>query len=146
MSDLISGQRTFFLGVSSLGVGSTTTVPFVDTAGNVIKCNYVSITAARDSAGVGMVGFELSGPSRQGDMVVNGLTIDPASPETSSILGFGGVVTQSATEKFVWHGSNGELASAVKIRAGEGGAVVGITFGNIKPWNMLRDYTVDDGV
>mgnify|MGYP003116618628 CR=1 FL=1 len=46
MKELGSGQRTYVLGVSGTLTArqhTTVDIPFTDTAGNVIRCNYCSI-------------------------------------------------------------------------------------------------------
>ena len=43
--DLRTGQRTFYVGLSGLADGSVTEIPFRDSAGNNIKCNYFKISA-----------------------------------------------------------------------------------------------------
>jgi|15BtaG_2_1085339.scaffolds.fasta_scaffold00256_3 hypothetical protein len=147
--NLQTGQRTFCLGLSGLGLanGATQTVdvPFVDSAGNGMNCNYFklhvsegNITGNKNFAGVIA---EVSGVAHEGDAVTDALSALTASPNTSGICGvgvsLGGLGSAQSTE---WHGSNGQVATGIKliITADEDDFVVMITYGNLYPLNPLR--------
>lgn len=141
--DITTGQRTYYLAVSSGQAGITFDVPFRDTAGNIINCNYVKIDAVGGTGGlVGSFVAELSGLSRVGNMTLNQLSAvtNTATPNTSGILGIGAAYSISIKGEAVWHGSNGEICNGVKIRFQSSGTntTFGITYGNLLPFNTLR--------
>tara|TARA_R110002020_G_scaffold1459_15_gene6619 strand:+ start:5271 stop:5738 length:468 start_codon:yes stop_codon:yes gene_type:complete len=145
--DLTTGQRTFCLGLSGLGGSNGLTeaidVPFVDSAGNVIRCNYVKVAAGSYGGnGRAAVLVELSGVSHIGDAVTNSLSALSATPAPSGVCGFallGGYL--QSPDRDEWHGSNGEVATGVRLIttctvASTVNAV--ITYGNLFPLNTLR--------
>jgi len=146
-----TGQRTFFIAVSGI-VPFTSYVPFFDTSGNPIKCNYISVQVTNGSvAGNGYAAFEVSGVSK----VTSINNIQTATARTnvqaSGIVGFGipygGGRLLGSHE---WHGSNGEVAVGLTIKTtthtvAPNGAIVGITYGNLLPYNSLRANSYDKG-
>jgi hypothetical protein len=139
-----TGQRTFFYAVSGT-IPLNLYVPFLDTAGNPIKCNYVNIAATNATVGGnGYLAVELSGLSR----VTSINSIQPATfhtnPQASGICGFGfpyggGRIVNSQE----WHGSNGEVAVGATLRNNGHSAagpqiIIGITYGNLLPFNPLK--------
>ena len=92
--DLVTGQRTFCLGLSANTTVDTSQVwdvPFVDSAGNVMKCNYVDVSVqADDAAAIGILAFELSGLVTEGNAVLDGLSSISTitTPNASGICGF----------------------------------------------------------
>lgn len=142
-SDLHTGQRTFYVGLSGLGDGVITEVPFRDSAGNDIKCNYISMSVAVDGGAGDLGGLvaELSGVSHKGDMITDTVSALNSTLEGSGICGFGVVATRNGlAAPFEWHGSNGEVATGVKLQTTTTGTsiFVGITYGNLYPLNSLR--------
>lgn len=144
--DITTGQRTYFLGLSSTLSSFDIDIPFRDTAGNIINCNYVKIENTVN-AGNGTFVAELSGLSRVGNMTLNNLRAGYAVTTTgqtltfSGILGIGGAIGQGANPVAVWHGSNGEVCNGLKLRVafGFGGSqYFGITYGNLLPFNITR--------
>lgn len=137
-----TGQRTYFISASgTLTASQILTIPFEDTSGNVIKCNYFKITgAASTAAAILAVAVEPSGLSRVGDMVLNSLSAlkDYTALNGSGILGIGGV-TCGGTLQEVWHGANGEVCNGVRLHIVSSGTwAIGITYGNLIPFNPLR--------
>ena len=154
------GQRTFCIGVSGIssrGSGTLLDVPFVDSAGNLIKCNYFSIQAQTHDYGsldFGVLVAEVSGIAHLGDM--ESLAIRPLSStlSPSGICGVGSVLYRTG-RKTQWHGSNGQVATGVKIVSTV--TIFGlqttpkmafvITYGNLFPLNSRRlEQSYDAGV
>jgi hypothetical protein len=144
--DLTTGQRTFCLNLSGLSVPDKTTVthvPFRDSAGNLIKCNYVRVSASKGGGSNSPNGVlvELSGVSHIGNAVLNELSGISATVNPSGVCGFGLLCPYLAVDSGEWHGSNGEVATAINLVIG-GGASVGdsysITYGNLFQLNPLR--------
>jgi len=152
--DIVTGQRTFCLGLSGLGIADKTEtldVPFVDSGGNLIKCNYISIrtTSTVSFLNAGLL-VELSGVSHVGDAVTDSLSALSATPAPSGVCGFAvpcGYLTEGAGE---WHGSNGQVATGVRliVTSDKLDAVnILITYGNLFPLNSLRlEQSYDAGV
>jgi hypothetical protein len=148
--DINTGQRTYFISAS----GTTTTsqvlaIPFEDTTGNIIRCNYFKLTgAASPATAILAVVAEPSGLSRVGDMVTNQLSAlkDFTALNGSGILGIGGV-TCGGTLQEVWHGANGEVCNGVKLHIVSSGTwAIGITYGNLLPYNPVRGMPVTNAV
>jgi len=149
--DLQTGQRTFFLGLSSLADGSVTEVPFVDSAGNEIRCNYFEINAVGSNTINGSDGFfaaQVSGVPHVGDFVVDEVSAAKTTVQTSGICGVGGAVAAGGTSKATWHGSNGQVATGIKIHIVAGQPLnLAITYGNLYPLNSIRlGQSYDNGL
>jgi len=151
--DLVTGQRTFCLAVSGLGIADATQtldVPFVDSGGNLIKCSYFRAWAYADAATtVGAVAVEVSGVSHTGNVILNSLSAVAATANTSGICGFSLPIGDvPITDE--WHGSNGQIATGVRlvITADTASDVtVGITYGNLFGLNSRRlEQSYDAGV
>jgi len=141
--DLVTGQRTFYLGLSGTAPEPNNVIHdviFRDTSGNDIKCNYFKVSTVIDGI-VGLAGAwvaELSGVSHTGDMVTDTVSSVEASPSVSGICGIGGVMCAAPTSE-EWHGSNGQVATGFKLQVmSEGVWFIGITYGNLFPLNTLR--------
>ena len=154
--ELGSGQRTYVLGVSgalSPKVDLVVDIPFTDTAGNVIRCNYCSIqlgSTVSVSHTTGVI-LELSGLSRQGDMTTNDIKVfqDDGALQGSGILGIGVCGAAGESKQVEWHGANGEVATGAKMKVLSEHDVyhVFITYGNLYPLNNLRlEQSYDRGV
>ena len=90
--DLVTGQRTFCLGVSGDGVAEgtlTQDIPFVDSSGNNIKCSYFKMELAGTNGASKTLGVvaEVSGISHVGDAVTDSLSALSATPAPSGICG-----------------------------------------------------------
>lgn len=148
--DITTGQRTYFIGVSSTTRNFDVDVPFKDTAGSAINCNYVHIQACGNSQN-NNGGFvaELSGLSRVGNMDLNSLSALRFNTNLngSGILGIGGVFGGGANGTAVWHGSNAEICNGMRLRVTSdmGSTYFGITYGNLLPYNILRSDLYDKG-
>lgn len=147
--DLVTGQRTFYVGVSGVTDGAITEIPFRDSASNDIKCNYIQVVLALDSdQAQDLGGFvaELSGVPHEGDMITNTLSaLNATSPPASGICGFGGFAARGSTSDAIeWHGSNGQVATGIKIQTAltqsntSNTASYAITYGNLYPLNTRR--------
>ena len=141
--DLVTGQRTYCLGLSANTLAGTTPhydVPFVDTAGNAIRCSYVEVSVMADGpTAVGIIAFELSGLVTEGNAVLNTLSAI-ASPNTSGVCGFNMVLGAVASTR-TWHGSQNQIVTGVRIlpRIDEvDNIVIAITYGNLYGLNSGR--------
>jgi hypothetical protein len=149
--DLVTGQRTFYIGVSGLADKSLTEIPFRDSAGNEIKCSYFRITGrTSEAAGVyGAVVAELSGVSHTGDMVTDALSAVQATVPASGICGVGFVGGPDGDAE--WHGSNGQVCTGIKVQVQcedvSKTVAIGITYGNLYGLNSMRlEQSYDAGV
>ena len=149
--DITTGQRTYFLAVSSAS-NFVADIPFRDTAGNIINCNYIKIDSTTNGAGSnGCYVAELSGLSRVGNMTLNSLSACKSITNFngSGILGIGCAFGGGTNGTSVWHGSNGEICNGIKLQLflqGAGASViVSITYGNLIPYNVLRSDMYDKG-
>ena len=145
--DLITGQRTFCIGVSGAGIVNETItqdIAFVDSSGNNINCNYFKLQVGGTNAASKVLGVvaELSGVSHVGDAVTDSLSALSGTPATSGICGIGTVAAYFQKGEEVWHGSNGQVATGVKLVITNIGANadynIMITYGNLYPLNTLR--------
>ena len=137
-----TGQRTYYISASGTSTPSLVIdIPFKDTSGLPLKCNYFKLTAAASQAlSLISVVAEPSGLSRVGDMVLNSLSAlkDYTALNGSGILGIGGVACGGPIQE-VWHGANGEVCNGVKLHIVSVGTwAIGITYGNLIPFNPLR--------
>lgn len=153
--DLVTGQRTYCLGLSANTVAGATPhydVPFVDTAGNAIRCSYVEVSVMADGpTAVGIIAFELSGLVTEGNAVLNTLSSVTAiaSPNTSGVCGFNMVLGGVASTR-TWHGSQNQIVTGVRILPQIDEAdniVIAITYGNLYGLNSGRlEQSYDAGV
>jgi len=150
-NDLVTGQRTFYLGVSGLANESITEIPFRDSAGNDIKCSYFRITGRNDQAASNYAAIvaELSGVSHTGNMVTDALSAVQAAVPGKGICGVGFVAGPEGSAE--WHGSNGQVCTGVKVQvqseSNTGTIAIGVTYGNLFPLNSLRlEQSYDAGV
>lgn len=154
--DLVTGQRTYVVGVSGTLTAHTVhtvDIPFTDTSGQLINCNYCKVqlgsagAAGKSTAAI----LELSGLSREGDMVTNTLSgfQDDANLGGSGILGIGVCNGYLAANNVAeWHGSNGEVATGVKVQLHSSDTTYRmiLTYGNLYPLNTLRlEQSYDKG-
>lgn len=155
--DLITGQRTYVLGVSGLISAHHPhfiSVPFTDTAGNVIRCNYCSCELIAGNSQNKQQGLflELSGPPRQGDMESDGIQVfndDGNLTNLSGVLGMGVGGNSGDSRISEWHASNGEVATGAKIQvvSEDGVYLIILRYGNLYPLNTLRlEQSYDKGV
>ena len=154
--DLVTGQRTFCLGVSGDGVAEgtlTQDIPFVDSSGNNIKCSYFKMELAGTNGASKTLGVvaEVSGISHVGDAVTDSLSALSATPAPSGICGIGAVAAYLQTGASEWHGSNGQVATGVRLVITNVGPstpyFIMLTYGNLFPLNSLRlEQSYDAGV
>ena len=159
MSKIATGQRTYFLGLSSVTqLSETFNIAFKDTAGNNIKCNYFNIDIANSRMNAGdclTLVAELSGISTSGTITSNNITqINKFYTvlNGSGICGVGTVVGGAGKSSVEWHGTNGDVCTGLKIKV-EGNfntagatTIYGITYGNLIPYNILRGAQYDKGI
>jgi hypothetical protein len=143
--DITTGQRTFYLAASGSIKAGTFDVPFVDTSGKNITCNYFSIMATTPTNGnLLSIAAEASGVAKTGNMILNSLSSMSVytSINTSGICGLGVVASHGSVGNAVWHGANGELCNGLKIQVlnhvNNPEWTIGITYGNLLPYNPIR--------
>lgn len=145
--DLVTGQRTFCIGVSGEGIVHQTItqdIAFVDSSGNNINCSYFKLQVAGTNGAPKVLGVvaELSGVSHVGDAVTDSLSALKGTVSTSGICGIGTVAAYFQRGEEVWHGSNGQVATGVKLVITTIGANadynIMLTYGNLYPLNTLR--------
>jgi len=95
--DLVTGQRTFYLGLSGVSPNPNNVIHdviFRDSGGNDIKCSYFRINALVDAtvANSGAWAAELSGIPHTGDMLTDSLSSVSNTVATSGICGIGGAM------------------------------------------------------
>lgn len=147
--DLNTGQRTFCYYLSGVNaLNSTTSVPFQDSAGNVIKCNYVNVQLnVNGTAGqVGSLIVELSGISA-GD--AEDLSLGHPAANTvpaSGVCGFSMAgVARGKPAEYTWCASNGDEPAGLKLfYRGDAAANIAITYGTVRPRNVLRSKEMYD--
>jgi len=149
--DIQTGQRTYYLSVSATGNNASQIfdIPFVDTSGRNINCNYFTITGGIGNvASMMSVVAELSGVSKTGNMITNGLSALRSTINTSGICGVGFAAGGGGTGTATWHACNGEVCNGVKIQvlAEVFKYFVSITYGNLLPYNILRSDMYNKGI
>jgi hypothetical protein len=158
MNDLQQGMRVFSYAVSGFNSGEVSGFPFLDSAGNNIKCNYmkaeIHYDGNKDENHV-VAWIEPSGLS-QGSIATNPTEEYGAAEflagEVSGSLGFC-LFADSGHQAIVeWKASNSQGTKGVNIKIDEyfqntaGEIYVIITYGNILPFNHLRLNNYDFGV
>ena len=141
--DLITGQRTFCVGLSGIANQVITDIPFRDTEGNDIKCNYFKLHASLGggaAANVGSVVAQVSGISIGGNMVGTGISGVGGTLEGSGICGVGVMTAHDAVGEATWHGSNGQVCTGIQVQTQLNGGTMSllVTYGNLFPLNTIR--------
>jgi hypothetical protein len=150
--DIITGKRTYVLGIAGVGVNGTAIVvpvSFVDTAGNAISCNYFKVTAAGPSGFRGSVIAEVEGLDVAGDMVTNELSGLPSTVNASGICGVGFACAGLANGAGEWHGGNGDVATGcnIQVHATTAQSVdLIVEYGNLLGYNPRRADVYDKGL
>ena len=146
MIDITTGQRTFFLALSATTVTTTSniSIPFRDTSGNIIKCNYFKVDAALGRVDrVGLVLVEPSGIPvtrlHTNMPTVSAIYATTAIP-TSGSLGGGVILGGGSTGSYEWHAPNSDYCTGLnfKLVSQDNTVLLGITYGNLMPFNVLR--------
>lgn len=150
MADISTGQRTYFIGLSATTVTTTSNiaVPFKDTSGNVIKCNYFKIDAINNSTTqVGLVQAEPSGITAfrlHKDLPTVSAIYNTTSIPPSGTIGVGIVLGGGSTGSAEWHAQDGDVCTGVNLKlvAQNSTMIIGITYGNLIPYNSIRALPV----
>jgi hypothetical protein len=168
MMDLIAGERTYSYAVSAVTAGTEASgFPFVDSSGGRIKCNYAKVIVHYDYDNAGderdhaLAWIEPSGPNQltnfsmvnDSDISQEYTTADIAAGNVSGVLGqcvFAAVNTPGVAE---FKCDNGAIMDSVNIRVEdhpkvgthEGDIAIEIVYGNITPFNTLRQDRYDRG-
>jgi len=167
MKDLIAGERTYSYAVSSVIEGTTASgFPFVDSSGGRIKCNYAMVTVHYDYDSNGderdhaVVWIEPSGSNQTAFSMVHDSDIsqeytteDIAAGNVSGVLGqciFTAVNTPGVAE---FKCDNGAIMDSVNIKVVDhpktpshaGDITIELVYGNITPFNTLRQDRYDRG-
>jgi hypothetical protein len=168
MMDLIAGERTYSYAVSAVSPGTAASgFPFVDSSGGRIKCNYAKVMVhydygqsngdERDHA---LVWVEPSGPNQltafsmvdDSNIAQEYTTAEIAAGNVSGVLGqcvFAAVNTPGVAE---FKCDNGAIMDSVNIKvedhpfqATAGDITIELVYGNITPFNTLRQDRYDRG-
>jgi len=149
--DIVTGQRTFFIGVSATNVtanGTNIHVPFKDTSGNFLRCNYfkVDVVSNQTTTASGSIVVEPSGVSIFRTIGNNPICYATTALPGSGVCGVGTVFVNNGSVE--WHGSNGEVCTAAQIRVNAHPAstiLLGVLYGNLIGYNVLRSPTGGPG-
>ena len=167
MKDLIAGERTYSYAVSAITEGTTASgFPFVDSSGGRIKCNYAKVLVHYDHdtngserdhavAWIEPSGNQLTAFSMVDDSDISQeyTTADIAAGNVSGVLGQcvfasvnvpgvaefkcdNGAIMDSLNMKFEDHPKNSSHAGDITIE---------LIYGNITPFNTLRQDRYDRG-
>jgi hypothetical protein len=167
MMDLIAGERTYSYAVSAVSPGTAASgFPFVDSSGARIKCNYAKVMVhydydtAGDERDHALAWIEPSGSNQTAFSMVDDsnisqeyTTTDIAAGNVSGVLGqcvFAAVNTPGVAE---FKCDNGAIMDSLNIRvedhpkvaSHEGEITIEIVYGNITPFNTLRQDRYDRG-
>lgn len=141
--DLVTGQRTFCVGLSGVLNESVIEIPFRDSTGTEMNCNYFTLDAILDgeTGNTGAIVAEVSGVYHKGNMILNTVSGLNSTLEGSGICGIAKTISNDAgTGPVEWHGSNGEVCTGVKLQTqiDAGSVTVVITYGNLLALNSHR--------
>lgn len=167
MMGLIAGERTYSYAVSAVTAGTEASgFPFVDSSGERIKCNYAKVMVhydydtAGDERDHALAWIEPSGNQLTAFSVVDDSNISQeyttdeiVAGNVSGVLGqcvFAAVNTPGVAE---FKCDNGAIMDSVNIRiedhpkvsSHEGDITMELTYGNITPFNTLRQDRYDRG-
>lgn len=152
------GMRVFSYAVSGFVSEEVSGFPFLDSAGNNLKCNYfkahIHYDGKKDENHV-VAWIEPSGLSL-GSITTNPTehygAADFLAGEVSGNLGFCIAADASNDGEVIWKASNGQGTKGVNIKVDEyvgsgnaGDIYVILTYGNILPFNPLRSNNYDSG-
>ena len=167
--DLTSGQRIYSYVVSGITQdGSVSGFPFVDSSGGRINCNYFEVTVhykPDEESGDGALNrviFHIE-PSGQGfsefsmvdhpDIAQDYNTDDVAAGNVSGVCGYAGFAELRTPGHIVYKCDNGAIANSVNVKLDfllkdptkPGLTEIEFTYGNITPFNTLRQDRYDKG-
>lgn len=166
MDSLNQGARLFSYGVS--GLEGPTNDPsgfaFYDSSGNTMRVNYIKCTVIYPSdatkGGHAVCRFEVSGVPHEGSILTDTSMLTPFSTtETAAgaVSGICGEIVHAQPTNpgiFEWKANNNEVATGIVFSIYEhvhsGGQAAEdieliITYGNITPFNTLRQDRYDRG-
>lgn len=155
---LNEGMRVFSYALSGFQEATTSSLPFVDSEGNEMACNYFKVClhfhaeeSSYDPQDHAIAFIEIPGQA------VNGLD-NPSLHEPfislSNVSGFCGLFAIARGESdgiAEWKAPNDTKISGIKIHLHEdyskpgGEAFIYLTYGNITPFNTLRQDRYDKG-
>lgn len=167
MMNLIAGERTYSYAVSAVSPGTAASgFPFVDSSGGRIKCNYAKVMVHYDYDTNGderdhaLAWIEPSGSNQTAFSVVDDANISQeyttdeiVAGNVSGVLGqcvFAAVNTPGVAE---FKCDNGSIMDSMNIRIEDhpknsshsGDITMELTYGNITPFNTLRQDRYDRG-
>ena len=165
--ELNSGERIFSYIVSAVppNGGDTSGLPFVDTGGNRIQCNYFEMTIHYEynNDPEDRVFYHVEPSSTQYTFTENSMSIhshiadrysieDIVAGNVSGMCGYAGFADSRNPGHMQFKADNGALIDSVQLRLEEenknqpGTIDVEITYGNITSFNKLRQDRYDRGV
>ena len=167
MKDLIAGERTYSYAVSSVSPGTAASgFPFVDSSGGRIKCNYAKVMVHYDYDSNGderdhaVAWIEPSGSDQTAFSMVDDsdisqeyTTTDIAAGNVSGVLGqcvFAAVNTPGVAEfkcdnRAIMDSVNIKVVDHPKNSSHSGDITIELVYGNITPFNTLRQDRYDRG-
>jgi hypothetical protein len=165
--ELNSGERIFSYIVSAAPAngGDTSGLPFVDTEGNRIQCNYFEMTIHYEynNDEHDRVFYHVEPSSTQYTFTENSMSIhnhiadrysmdDIVAGNVSGMCGYAGFADTRNPGHMQFKADNGALIDSVQLRLEEenktqtGTIDVEITYGNITSFNKLKQDRYDRGV
>lgn len=168
MMDLIAGERTYSYAVSAVTAGTEASgFPFVDSSGGRIKCNYAKVMVHYDYDNAGderdhaLAWIEPSGPNQltnfsmvdDSDISQEYTTTDIAAGNVSGVFGqciFAAVNTPGVAEfkcdnEAIMDSVNIKIEDHPRNSSHSGDITIEIVYGNITPFNTLRQDRYDRG-
>ena len=168
MMNLIAGERTYSYAVSAVSPGTAASgFPFVDSSGGRIKCNYAKVMVHYDYDTNGderdhaLAWIEPSGPNQltnfsmvdDSDISQEYTTADIAAGNVSGVLGqcvFAAVNTPGVVEfkcdnRAIMDSINIKVEDHPKNSSHAGDITIEVVYGNITPFNTLRQDRYDRG-
>lgn len=160
---LNEGKRTYSYMLSGVEPGLTASgFPFHDSDGDRMKCNFAQVTVhysnKNDADAVAVVYAEPSGSGHTSKSIVDNITIAEEYNTTEAVAGnvsgtCGAVLLaadKSPRDTHIFKADNGALIDSVNLHVHEDYSTKGtinivITYGNITPFNTLRQDRYDRG-
>lgn len=167
MKDLIAGERTYSYAVSAVSPGTAASgFPFVDSSGGRIKCNYAKVVVHYDYDNSGderdhaLAWIEPSGSNQTAFSMVGDANISQeyttdeiVAGNVSGVLGqcvfasvnVPGVAEFKCDNRAIMDSVNIKIEDHPKNASHEGDIAIELVYGNITPFNTLRQDRYDRG-
>ena len=161
---LHEGKRTYSYMLSSVESGTTASgFPFHDSNGDRMNCNFAQVTVhytnKNDAGAVAIVYAEPSGSGHTSKSMVDNITIAEEYNTTEAVAGnvsgtCGAVLLAGVNcprDTHIFKADNGALIDSVNLHVHEDYSTKGtiniiITYGNVTPFNIIRQNRYDKGI